>query len=205
MSKIKTGKNNPFMALAVIQVVFACIILTNELLAINNRVPGGNYPIEIKSSWTRVLLFVGGAIISVLVAWVLNSKNQLLLHSPSLKSVLMLAVFPTSLSVLSNYFAFMGWCCEQPLGYFFGFPFSFLLGVGGFDYSAMQPYENYGILEILYTSQPKVHWKFLQYQFFLDFLFWSNVIFVLLILVTLFMQKENLHKLPQKEVQFKSN
>ncbi len=204
MPSIKVPKIKPFMALATIQVMFACVILANELLAIYNRRPGGNYPIEIKYSWTRVLLFCGGAIISFVIAWVFNSKKQLIILLPSFKSVLLLALLPTLSSVLSNYMAFMGWCCEQPFGYFFGFPFSFVHGIVGFDSSVLQ-YANYGLFEILTTSEFTVNWKFFPYQFFLNFLFWSNIVFVLLNLVILFRQKNNLLTLTQENVQVENN
>jgi hypothetical protein len=188
MARIKIGELNSFLVLAATQAVFACVILANELLAINNRFPGGNYPFEIRYSWTRVLLFFGGAIISLLVVWAIKSKKLSFILLPSLKSVLALAIFPTLFGLFAVYLAFMGWCCEQPFGFFLGFPFSFVLGVAGFDHSILQ-YANYGLFEILTTSEFILNWKFLPYQFLLNFLFWSNIIFIFETLFFLVIQR----------------
>ncbi len=202
MCKLKISKSRLFWILAITQTLFALVTFLNEVLAIYNRVPGGNYPIEHKSSWLKVAIFCSGAIISCFVIWLLDSKQKrgVLLPSPLL--VLPLAIFPTLLSIVfSHYLSIIGWCCEHPLSFYFGFPFSYLLGMGSFIYSEMQPYENYGLLKILITSEPQVHWRFLSYEFFLDFLFWSNIIFVLFGMVIFFRQKDNLIKRTKEEVQ----
>lgn len=175
-------------------------------MAIYNRVPGGNYPIEHKSSWLKVIIFCGGAIASCLIVWFVDSKKKRRALLPSPLLVLPIGVFLTLAStVFSHYLAFMGWCCEHPLSFYFGFPFSYLLGIGSFIYSEMQPYENYGILKIIASSEPQVHWGFLPYEFFLNFLFWSNIIFVLFGLVLSFRQGNNLREQAKEEVQFESN
>ena len=116
------------------------------------------------------------------------------------------SIFSTLAStVFSHYLSIIGWCCEHPLSFYFGFPFSYLLGIGSFIYSEMQPYENYGLLKILASSEPQVHWRFLPYEFFLSFLFWSNIIFVFFGLVLFFRQGNNLREQTKEEVQFESS
>lgn len=73
----------------------------------------------------------------------------------------------------------IGWCCEHPLAFYFGFPFSFLLAIAGYQYDVIAPYQNDDFLKILFTSQPQVGWRFLPYQFFLDLLFWFNIVLIL--------------------------
>src|SRR5215211_1646627 len=111
MFKIKIKKQNPFVVLSVTHIIFACVILTNELLAINNRVPGGSFPIEHKFSWVRVLLFCGVGIISALVILIFTFKKHLGIYLPSLKFLIVLATFATVVSVVANYPSVTGWCC----------------------------------------------------------------------------------------------
>jgi hypothetical protein len=184
MFKIKFDKPKTFLALAATQTVFACMILINEIMSIFNAVPGGNYPIEHKDSWARVLLFCAVAVIGFLLAWRFNSKKDLAIL-PSLNLVFLSAAIPTLASVLSNYLAFLGWCCEQPLAFFFGLPFSFILDIVGFDYVSLRQYENYSLVQILTASELPANWKFYSYQFLLDFLFWFNLVFVLVSLASL--------------------
>jgi hypothetical protein len=203
---LKISKSRLFWLFAITQTLFALVIFINEVMAIYNRVPGGNYPIEHKSSWLKVIIFCSGAIASFLMIRLLGSKKNwgLLLPSPFL--VLPLGIFSTLAStVFSHYLSIIGWCCEHPLSFYFGFPFSYLLGIGSFIYSEMQPYENYGLLKIIASTEPQVHWRFLPYEFFLSFLFWSNIIFVLLGLVLFFRQGNNLREQMKEEVQFESS
>jgi len=185
--------------------LFAFVIFLNEIMAIYNRVPGGNYPIEHKSSWLKVIIFCSGAIISCFSLWFLDKRQKrgMLLHSPLL--VLSLAFLATmSSTFFSHYLSSIGWCCEHPLSFYFGFPFSYLLGIGRFIYSEMQPYENYNLMKILITSEPRVHWRLLPYEFFLSFLFWTNIVFAFLGLIRFFWQSNNLRKQTKKEVQFEN-
>jgi hypothetical protein len=203
MCKLKINRLRLFWISAITQILFALVIFINEVMAIYNQVPGGNYPIEHKSSWLKVIIFCGGAIVTCFVVWLVDSKKkwEVLLPSPLL--VLPLGIFSTLAStVFSHYLSAIGWCCEHPLSFYFGFPFSYLLGIGGFIYSEMQPYENYGLLKILVNSQPQVHWNFMPYEFFLSFLFWSNIVFIFFGLVLFFRQGNNLHKQTKAEVQF---
>jgi len=173
-----------FTTLALTQLVFAAIVLTNEQGSIGNRVPGGNFPIEHQSSWERVWLFCGVAVVGAIVAGIFHLRKQLMVYLPSFISVLCLAVIPLIAGAgFSHYFSFAGWCCETPYGFFFGFPFSFLFGMAGFDRSLIQ-YSGLGFFEILKIPGLAIGWELLLYGFFLDFLFWSCIIFILLTLAT---------------------
>ena len=203
--KLKISHSRLFWLFAITQALFALVIFINEVMAIYNRVPGGNYPIEHKSSWLKVIIFCVGAIASCIAVRFLDSKKNggLLLPSPFL--VLPLGMLSTLASTIySHYLSIIGWCCEQPLSFFFGFPFSYLLGIGSIIYSEMQPYENDGLLKILASSEPQVHWEFLPYEFFLSFLFWTNIILVFFGLVLFFRQGNNLRKQITEEVQFEN-
>jgi hypothetical protein len=124
--------------------------------------------------------------------WLFDVKKKRAAPLPSPVMVLLLAALTTVLSaIFSHYLSIIGWCCEHPLAFYFGFPFSYLLGIGSVLLSEMLPYKDHGLLKILFTSQPQVHWQFLPYQLFLDFLFWSNTILVLVSLVTRFRQKRS--------------
>src|SRR5689334_3127602 len=112
MSITKAEKQKYFMVLATLQVIFACIILINELMAVSRQFPMTNFPIEHKYSWEKVWLYCGGANISILVAWFFTAKKHLAIFLPSLKFVLLLAAIPTlSGIVLSHYLSVIGWCC----------------------------------------------------------------------------------------------
>jgi hypothetical protein len=133
-----------------------------------------------------VLLFSVAAIISLLAAWFFNSKQHL---TPPLISILLLASFLTlSGTFVSHYLSVLGWCCESRFTFYFGFPFSFALGIGGFDYS-IQQFGNLSLLKILSTPELVTNWKFLPYHFFLNLLFWSNMVFVFLSSASLLVSK----------------
>lgn len=199
---MKITKINPFWILVLTQALFAIVICGNEVVAIYNRVPGGNYPIEHRFSWVVVLLFCFGAGASCYLMWLFDVKKKWTAPLPSPAMDLLLAALTTILSaVFAHYLSIIGWCCEHPLAFYFGFPFSYLLGIGSFLFSEMLPYKDYGLLKILATSHPQVGWQLLSYQFFLDFLFWSNTILVLLSLVTRFRQKRSLRGSAKAEIQ----
>ncbi len=179
MLKIKIIKQNPFVIFSAIHVISACVILANELLAINNRVPGGNFPFEHKFSWTRVLLFCGVGIISALVVWIFTAKKHLSIFLPSFKLVLLLATFATFVSVLSNYPSVTGWCCEVFPTRYFGFPFSYLSGNSIIE---ALPFPRAGRI-ITYQ------FPYIPYRLLLDILFWSNIAYVILGLSSLLIQK----------------
>jgi hypothetical protein len=205
MFTLKTIKTKLFWILAITQALFALAIFYNELMSIFNMVPGRNYPIEHRWSWIVVLLFCFGAIASCYLMWLFGIKNKQAALLPSPVMVLVLAALMTiSSAVFSHYLSMIGWCCEHPLAFYFGFPFSYLLGIGSFLFSEMLPYKDYGLFKILFTSQPQVHWQFLPYQFFLNFLFWSNIILVLLSSVTQFRQKRSSFEPAKEEIQFET-
>jgi hypothetical protein len=199
---LKVDKSTLFWAFAVTQILFALVIFINEVMAIWNRVPGGNIPIEHKSSWIKVIIFCSGAIASCFVVWLVTSRRngEALLPSPFL--ILPLGIFATLAStIFSHYLSRIGWCCEHLFSFYFGFPFSYLLGIGSFNYLEMQPFENYGLLKILASSETQIYWSFLPYEFFLSFLFWSNIIFVFFGLI-LFRQGNKLREQSKDEVKF---
>lgn len=202
MSLLKIEKQKYFIAFAVLQVIFACVILINEFLAVSRKFPMDIFPIEHKFSWERILLYCGGAIISIFVGWLFTSKQQLSVFVPSLKFVLVSAVFLTLSGVFaSHYLSVLGWCCESRLTFYFGFPFSFVLGIGGYDYSLMPHYTNYAFLEVLNDSELQAFWKFLPYQFFLNLLFWSNIIFIFASFSSLLVQRRKYFQIVNGQVQ----
>ena len=175
----------PFWLLGITQAFFALGILLNELMSIFNRIPGGNHPLERQSSWIKVLLFGAGAAGSCFVVWFFDAKKDWSAIFPPAGLVFLSALLATCVStIFSHYLSSIGWCCESPIAFFFGFPFSFLLGSGGFDYAALQPFANYDLLKLLSAAQPQVGWQFQPFEFFLDVLFWSSIAFVLLTLVS---------------------
>ena len=191
--KINIRKLKPFLVLVSTQVLFACFVFLNELASIWNRFPGGNFPIEHKFSWIRVLLFCGGAILSALAIWMFTTRKDLSIFLPTLKFVIFFAIFPTLFGVLSNYPSVTGWCCEVSPTRYYGFPFSYMRGN-----NLVETLSNFDLARIM-------KYNFLPYSFFLNFLFWSNIIFVLLGLFTLFRRKDNLLTSVQDEVQFEGD
>jgi hypothetical protein len=199
---LKTIKAKLFWIFVITQALFALVIFSNEVLSIFNRVPGGNYPIEHRLSFVVVLLFCFIAIASCCRMCLFDVENKQAAQLPSPAVVLFLAILTTILSaVFSHYLSPIGWCCESPLTFYFGFPFSYLLGIGSTLFSEMLPYKGYSLLKILSTSQPQVGWRFLPYQFFLDFLFWSNTFLVLLSFVRRLQQKRSLVEPAKEKIQ----
>ena len=180
--KMNIGKLNPFLILVSVQELFACMVFFNELYSIWNRYPGGNYPIEHKFSWVRVLLFCGNAILSAFVVWLYTKQKNLSNFFPSLKSVVLVAIPLILISLLSNYPSVSGWCCEVFPTRYYGFPFSFIRGN-----NLVETFMNSNLTNIL-------NYNFLPYSFFLNFLFWSTAIFSLLCLFAYFKQRNNLPK-----------
>jgi hypothetical protein len=180
MSILKIEKQKYFIAFAGLQVIFACVIIINEFFAASRGFPMNIFHIEHGPSWGKVLLYCGCAIMSIFVGWLFTSKQHLSVFVPSVKFVLVAAVFLTLSGVFApHYLSVLESCCEQSRTIFhFGFPFSFVLGIAGYDYFLMPHYTNYVFLEVLNTSDLLTFWNFLPYQFFLNLLFWSNIIFV---------------------------
>ena len=202
MSILKIEERKYFITFAVVQVVFAFVILVNEFLAVSRKFPMDIFPIEHQSSWEKVLIYCGGAIMSIFVGWLFTSKQQISVFVPSLKFVLVLAAFLTLSSVFaSHYLSVLGWCCESRLTFYFGFPFSFVLGIGGYDYSLMPHYTNYAFLEVLNASELQAFWRFLPYQFFLNLLFWSNITFVFVSSISLLTQRKKYSQIVNGQVQ----
>jgi hypothetical protein len=187
--KMNLGKLKPFLVLVTTQMVFACIVFLNELYAIWNRFPGGNYPIEHKFSWARVLLFCVGTIISALVVWGFVAKKHLSTFLPPFKLVLLFAIIPTLAGVLSNYPSVTGWCCEVSPTRYFGFPFSYMRGN-----SLFETLLNFDLAKI-------IKYNFLAYPFFLNFLFWSSTVFIFASLASLFFQKGKIARQVKGQVQ----
>lgn len=178
MPVIKLGRLTFFKILTYIQVISALIVLMNEVMAINHKVPGGNFPIEHQFSWTRVILFCSSAVICFLATWVFNAKKELIRFLPSFQSTFLIAAFPILAGLgLSHYYSPIGWCCEPYYAFQFGFPFSFLLGLSEFGPSIKQ-FAGYSIFEVLTQSQLITYWEFLFHKFFLNSLFWSSIVFV---------------------------
>lgn len=192
MAKMKQQKY--FIVIASLQVIFACIALINEFLAVSRQFPMTSFPAEHQQSWEKILVFCGSAIISVLAAWFFNSRQHL---TPSLISVFLLATFLTLSGVfISHYLSVLGWCCESAFTYYFGFPFSFVLGIGGFDYS-IQQYGNFNFAEVLAHPELVTSWNFLPYHFYLSLLFWSNTGFLILSLASLPVSKI---RIPRRQI-----
>jgi hypothetical protein len=177
MPKINDEKLKPFLVLTLIYVAFAWTVFLNELLSIKNSVPGGNYPMEHEFSWARVLVFCSGAIISAVLILIFAVKKHLGMFLPSFRFILLFAVPPVLISIISNYPSVSGWCCEVFPTRYYGFPFSYLRGNDLFTAFSQLEFTNI----IRYAFRP--------YPFFLDFLFWSNIVFVVLSLVSLLVQK----------------
>jgi len=192
MLKIENEKLKPFLVLSILQVAFACAVFVNELMSINDRVPGGSFPIEHKYSWTRVFLFCGGAIINVVVTWIFMVKKPLNIFFPSLKSVMLLAILLTLMGVSSGYDSVTGWCCDVFPTRYFGFPFSYIMGS-----SPLGIFANFDLTRIL-------KYNFLSYPFFLNFLFWSNIVFLFLSLASLLVQKNKITQQVKEQVQSES-
>lgn len=172
--KTKIGKLKFFLVLGTAQFIFACIVFLNELDAINHRFPGGSFPIEHEFSWARVFLFGGVAMSSLLAIWVFTARKELSIFLPSIKAVEFPAVVITLSSLLFSYESWAGWCCGAAMESirYFGFPFSFIRAD-----SLVEVFSNFDLPQIL------------SYQFFLDLLFWSNAVFILLSSMSLLFQK----------------
>ena len=179
--KISIFKKRPFAAYSAIHMISAGLVLINELWAISNRIPGGNFPIEHKFSWARVLLFCGIGIISSLVAWIFTREEHFSVLVPPLNLVLLIAAFATLLSLLSNYPSVSGWCCEVYPTHYFGFPFSYLNG--------NSPFPDIQVSDL--AKVMKNLFRYFPYQLFLNLLFWANTSFIVLCLSSLFIQKGN--------------
>jgi hypothetical protein len=180
MLKIENEKLKPCLVLSIIHLGLACAVLVNELMSISNRVPGGSFPIEHKYSWLRVSLFCGVAIIGAFVVWILNAKKPSNIFLPSLLSVLLLGMLLTVMSLLSGYESVTGWCCDVYPTRYFGLPFSFIMAG-----NPLAIFAKFDLARIL-------KYNFLSYQFLLDLLFWSNVMFISLSLKSSFLPRRTL-------------
>jgi hypothetical protein len=181
MSKIRIA--NPkdfFLTLVLSQALFACLVLGVEIAGQSRWFPMTLFPNEHKGFWVKVTLYCVGAFLSVLVVWIFSAKKPSRAYMPSLKSVLLPGtVFTLSSVLISHYLSAWGWCCESRSVFYFGFPFSYLLGVGGYEYASLLPFENLSLFEVLGSPGLVEFWRIYPYQLFLDLLFWSNGVLVL--------------------------
>ena len=180
MFKIRiTDPKVVLIALVILQALLACWVLAVEIVGWSRWFPMDIFPNDHKASWAKVILYCTGAILSVLVVRRFTTKKQLNICLPSLKSVFSLGAVFTLFSIfISHYLSAWGWCCESRLVFYFGFPFSYLLGVGGYDYPSLLPFENSSLFQVLSNPQLAEFWRVHPYKLFLDFLFWSNGVLV---------------------------
>ena len=172
-----TGRPTPFLILTGFHGLLACIVLSNEVLAIFNRLPGGNFPIEHQASWARVFPFCGAAMVSAFMLWRLATRKRSKGILPPFGLSMFAAALLTLMSTLSNYPSVIGWCCEVIPTHYFGFPFSYIRGA-----SPLGVFFNPDV-------SLEIHHSFLPYPFLLDLVFWSSLVFIVLSLSFLFFEK----------------
>jgi hypothetical protein len=178
-----------FIVFTSLQLLVASLVVANETMAISRQFPMTNFPIEHVASGARVSLFYGIALIAILLAWHFARNKRLSALLPSFKVVSTIAIFATLAGLfLFHYLAYLGFCCETPYAYFFGFPFSFLYGISGFD-SSIQKLAHYGLYEILIVPKMSLIWSVRFYPLIMDILFWLNIAFTFYGLVNLFRGK----------------
>jgi hypothetical protein len=174
MADAKIQKYKSITFLTLLSVISALIVLWNEWMSIRNRVPGGNYPIEHQSSWARVIIFCGVALISLLALWFFR-KREVALRLP-----LVFVFFLTLLLVLaglinSHYLSLAGWCCETPCAFHFGYPFSSILAYTACNPTGLQVAQ-LNLFDVLNQPSWVFGWDVRLLPSFLNFLFWFNVI-----------------------------
>jgi len=204
MLSLNSIKTKLFWILAITQSLFGLTIFYIQIRAILSATPWENYPFEHVLSSVGVLFFCFGAAASCYLMWLVDVKKKWLVPLPVPAIVLVTGALITILSaVFYHYLTMIGWCCEHPLAFYFGFPFSYLVGIGSHLFSVMLPYKDYGLLQILYTSQLQLRWQFFPFLFFLDFIFWSNTMVVFLSIIAR-MQKRTLFEPTKEEIQSKT-
>jgi hypothetical protein len=166
-----------FITLALIQLLLAGCSVINEA----NSVSSGPIPLEHVASCQRIILFSTCAVISVLASLAFFIIKPLSDSLPSFKVIFLISILPLALGIiLSHYFSRLGFCCETPYTYFFGFPFSGLIGIVGDNLSqlAYAHYSNYGLLDILFRSGLHLSWSIQPIHLFLNITFWLNSSFI---------------------------
>lgn len=171
------------MVLVISQALFASLVLLVEVAGQSRWFPMTIFPNDHKDSWAKVILYCSGAFLSVFVVWLFTTKKPSNNTLPSLKLVLLPGAVLTLSSVLVwHYLSVWGWCCESRPVFYFGFPFSFLLGIGD-NYSSLLPYKTLNLFEVLSSPHLTDFWRIYPYQLFLDFLFWTNAVLVFICLI----------------------
>jgi hypothetical protein len=197
MSKIKIGKLTPFLVIATIQVVVACLIFYNSVMVAIHGIPSHNVNIYLLvrfSSLAGFLLICGGVFISPLAVWFFIVKKHLRIFIPSFKLVILLATLLTLISAVYKIPGVLGWCCEVSPTHYFGFPFSYLRGDSLF-----------GVLSNFKLALAIKNHGFLPFEFFLNFLSWSNIVFIVLSLVALINQRGKIPQPVKEQVQSESH
>jgi hypothetical protein len=167
-----------FITLAIIQLLLAGCTLINEDASRSNDPFMGATPIEHFASWQRVKLFSACAVLSVLASLVFIKIKPLSDSMPSFKVILLIALIPLVLGIIfSHYFSRLGFCCETPFTFFFGFPFTVLIGMK--DDPSIMAYAHYGLLDILFRSGLHLSWDFRPIPLLLNTTFWLNSSFIL--------------------------
>ncbi len=162
-----------FFTLAIIQLLLAGCTLIYEGTARSSDPFTGPEPIEHVASWQRVILFSACAAISVLVALAFMKIKPLADYFPSFKIIVPIALIPFMLGIVfSHYFDRLGFCCDTPFTFFFGFPFSALTGMK--DDPSIQAYAHYGLFDILFRSDLHLTWG-IRFPVILNAIFWINI------------------------------
>ena len=178
-----------FITLALIQLLLAGCTLINEDASRSGNPVTGASPIEHVASWQRVKLFSACAVLSVLASLAFIKIKPLSDSWPSFKVIFLIALLPFVLGLIfSHYYSRLGFCCETPFTFFFGFPFSMLQGIYGYDPS-MQAYAHYGLLDILFRSGLHLSWDFRPIPLLLNITFWLNSSFIVCGLGALLIRK----------------
>lgn len=168
------------LPLAATALVLAAYLGVTEILARARAFPMTIFPIEHMASLQRVSLNLALAFAGFSLAWLASHSRRVAAALPGLRLVLPLAALAVLLSASAHYVSWIGFCCETPLGIFFGFPFSYVYGIAGSDPAALTVAQS-GLARLLPALPAIVYgWNIRLYPLLLDGLFWINGLVCLL-------------------------
>lgn len=158
----------------------ACVSLSFSYLLIlvhfmrANTFPYSANPLEIRNGEQRLILnFIVQLFSAGLIWWKLRDSSKCV-NVIQLRTILSLTLLAVLASIVVNMVYNTSLCCENPLATFWGFPFSWLVGI------AQEPpfdrFDHWTTFAYLSHFAGRMRWWINPWKFVADFLFWWAIV-----------------------------
>lgn len=127
-------------------------------------------PLEMRYGSERIIVNLAGNIVAAVLLFGLSRKENRFVTLRRFYLLLAVALMAVLASVAVNSVYNTGLCCENPLATFWGFPFSWLLGIA--QDPPFDRFDRWTTLRYLLHFYPAMRWHVILWKWVVDFLFW---------------------------------